>query len=103
MDIAPTLLGILGLSYEAKFLGHDINKVAESEDRAFISTYQLLGYVKNDTLIVLSPDKKATAWHINDWKTSDYTSVEVDPELLGEAIDYYQGAANLFKSGQLKK
>ena len=103
MDLAPTILGMLGLSYNEKFLGHDINKVSETEDRVFISTYQLLGYVKNDTLIVLSPDKKATAWHIDDWKTSDYSSIEVDSKLLDEALDYYQGAANLFKSGQLKK
>ncbi len=102
MDLAPTLLGMLGLTYSEKFLGHDINKVAESEDRAFISTYQLLGYVKNDTLTILSPDKNATAWHINDWKTSDYSSIDVDSALLDETVNYYQTAAHLFKSGQLK-
>lgn len=103
MDLAPTVLGMLGLSYNEKFLGHDINRVSEAEDRVFISTYQLLGYVKNDTLIVLSPDKKATAWHINDWKTSDYSSTEADSALLDEAVNYYQFAAHLFNSGQLKK
>ena len=102
MDIAPTLLGMLDLSYEAKFLGHDINKVTETDDRAFISTYQMLGYVKNDTLIVLTPDKRATAYHIDDWSTSEYSNVEIDTNLLNEAISYYQGAAHLFKSGQLK-
>ena len=102
MDLAPTLLGMLGLSYSEKFLGHDINKVNESDDRVFISTYQMLGYVKNNTLIILTPDKKAAAYHINDWDKSDYTAVEVDSTLLDEAINYYQGAAELFKSGQLK-
>ena len=102
MDLAPTILGMLGLSYNEKFLGHDINKVSEIEDRVFISTYQLLGYVKNDTLVVLSPDKKAVAWHINDWNTSDYSSVEADSSLLDEAVNYYQSAAHLFNSGQLK-
>lgn len=102
MDLAPTILGMLGLSYSEKFLGHDINRVTESEDRAFISTYQLLGYVKNDTLTILSPDKKATAWHINDWNTSDYSSIDVDSALLDETVNYYQTAAHLFKSGQLK-
>ncbi|MBR2179210.1 MAG: LTA synthase family protein [Selenomonadaceae bacterium] len=103
MDLAPTLLGMLGLPYEEKFLGHDINRVTETEDRAFISTYQLLGYVKNDTLTILSPDKKATAWHIDDWQTSEYSSLEADSALLDEAVAYYQTAAYLFKSGQLKK
>lgn len=102
MDLAPTLLGMLGLSYNAKFFGHDINRVNESEDRAFISTYQMLGYVKNDTLIVLTPDKKAIAYHIDDWTTADYSNVEVDQTLLDEAINYYQGAAHLFKNNKLK-
>jgi len=103
MDIAPTLLGIIGLSYNTKFLGHDINKITESDERAFISTYQMLGYVKNDTLITLTPDKEAKAYHINNWNTSDYTNIEVDHTLLDEAIDYYQGAAYLFKNNLLKQ
>ena len=102
MDLAPTLLGILGLSYNAKFLGHDINRTAETEDRIFISTYQMLGYVKNDVMIVLTPDKKATAYHIDDWTTADYSNIDVNQTLLNEAIDYYQGAAYLFKNDQLK-
>ena len=102
MDLAPTLLGILGLSYNAKFLGHDINKVDESDDRIFISTYQMLGYIKNDNLIILTPDKKATAYHIDNWSTSEYSDVEVDQNLLNEAVNYYQGSSHLFKSGQLK-
>ena len=102
MDLAPTLLGILGLSYNAKFLGHDINKVNESDDRIFISTYQMLGYIKNNNLIILTPDKKATSYKINDWNTSDYTENEINQELLNEAINYYQGAAYLFKNNKLK-
>lgn len=103
MDIAPTLLGMLGFSYDSKFLGHDVNKISEGEERAFISTYQLLGYVKNDTLIILTPDKKAAAHHIDDWTTSQYSDIEIDDKLLDEAINYYQGAFYLFKSGRLKE
>ena len=96
-------MGIVGLSYNTKFLGHDINKISESEERVFISTYQMLGYVKNDTLITLTPDKEAKAYHINNWSASDYTNIEVDHKLLDEAIDYYQGAAYLFKNNLLKQ
>ena len=103
MDIAPTLLGMLGFSYDSKFLGHDINKISKDEERVFISTYQMLGYIKNDTLIVLTPDKKAAAHHIDDWTTSQYSDIEIDDKLLDEAINYYQSAFYLFKSGQLKE
>ncbi len=100
MDLAPTLLGLLGLSYDEKFFGHDIFK--NNDERIFISTYQMLGYIKNDTLIILTPDKKAAAYHINDWKTSDYSEIEIDEKLLDEAINYHQSAAHLFKTNQLK-
>ncbi len=101
-DIAPTLLNMLNLPYNEKFLGHDIFSTAENEDRAFISTYQLLGYVKNDNLIILSPNKSATTYHIDDWNNADYTLSNVDDNLIKEAVTYYQGAAYLFKSGNLK-
>ncbi|MBR1728160.1 MAG: sulfatase-like hydrolase/transferase [Selenomonadaceae bacterium] len=102
MDLAPTLLGMLNLSYNEKFLGHDINKISADDERIFISTYQMLGYVKNDILTILTPDKKAAAYHIDDWTNATYSAVEIDPQLLNEAITYYQGASYLFKNGKLK-
>ena len=100
IDIAPTLLSMIGLSYDEKFIGHDINRV--EEERIFISTYQKLGYVKNETLIILTPDKKYSAYHIEDWTTSKYRTIEVDEKLLEEAIKYYEGTSKLYKRNELK-
>ncbi|MBR1397844.1 MAG: sulfatase-like hydrolase/transferase [Selenomonadaceae bacterium] len=98
MDLPPTLLGILGLSYNSKFLGHDINCVSSSEERVFIGTYQLLGFIKNDKLIILTPDKRVTAYQIDNWSTSEYTNIELPDNLVNEAIAYYQGTSYLFKN-----
>ena len=101
MDLPPTLLGMLGISYESKFLGRDIFRAERSI--AFISTYQLLGCIEDDTLIVLSPDKKIAAYHIDDWESSEYTAIEPSEKLIDDAVAYYQGASRLYKSGLLKR
>ena len=43
IDIAPTVLGILNMSYRSRFFGRDILKAGTAPERAFISTYQKLG------------------------------------------------------------
>ena len=102
MDLGPTLLGMLGLSYRTSWLGRDAFQTPEKDDRAFISTYQSLGLVKGDDLVVLTPDKAVAASRIDDWETSDYTKEDVPTNLGKEAISWYQEASDLFKSGLLK-
>ncbi|MBR1580637.1 MAG: LTA synthase family protein [Selenomonadaceae bacterium] len=100
MDLPPTLLGMLGVSYESKFMGRDIFRADRS--MAFISTYQMLGLIEGDTLIVLTPDKKIAAYRIDDWGSSEYTAIESSAEQIADAVAYYQGASYLYKSGRLK-
>lgn len=100
MDLPPTLLGMLGLSYESKFLGRDVFRSEQSI--AFISTYQMLGMIEGETLIVLTPNKKIAAYHIDDWESSEYSALEPPEELIADAVAYYQGASYLYKSGLLQ-
>ena len=69
--------------------------------RAFISSYQELGYYKNDTLIVLGPKKRADAYRI-DPQTLAAKPVAMDERLLQEAIAYYQSTFRAFKRGEMK-
>lgn len=102
IDVGPTLLGLLGMSYTSRFLGHDVFKVPESEDRAFISTYQLLGLVKNDELTILSPNQGVKTYHIDDWSTAAYTPIPTSEEMRKQAVSWYQGANLLYHDGLLK-
>jgi phosphoglycerol transferase MdoB-like AlkP superfamily enzyme len=103
MDLAPTLLGMLGISYDAPFMGCDINKVPIGQERAFISTYQNLGYIKGDTLVMLGPRKDVTQYQIKDWMKSEYVQQTPDPTLTDEAITWYQSAYELYRAGLLKQ
>lgn len=100
IDAAPTLLGMLNFSYASRFIGRDILHSPPGEDRAFISTYQSLGYLKHGILTVLQPRRQVTAYAID--AASNPTPVPVDQKLLREAIAYYQGTAELVRDGNYR-
>mgnify|MGYP003318146353 CR=1 FL=1 len=103
IDVLPTVLGMLGFSYQSKNLGYDINKLAYGAERAFISTYQQMGFIKGNKLVVLSPGNKAQCYLINNFLTSDYTPLPEDQNLIDEAITWYQGANILYKKKLMKE
>lgn len=89
IDIVPTLLGILNFSYYSKFMGKDILKMKAEEERLVMGTYENLGYFRRGVLVTLSPLKKVQYERVN---LHDYSvqKIEKDPNLLKEAISYYQ-------------
>jgi len=97
IDVAPTLLGVMNWSYQTKFFGKDIVKMAPEEERAFISNYQKLGYIKNNRLSILSPQQKITHYKI-DPQTGEMKVETADPEIENEAIIYYQSANYVYKN-----
>ncbi len=101
IDLVPTILGLMNLNYTSRFMGYDIYKVAEANDRVFISTYQDMGYIKNDTLVILSPQKKV-AMYKTDLSTGQNTPIPLSGQLKNEAIAWYQGASFLFKNNGYK-
>jgi phosphoglycerol transferase MdoB-like AlkP superfamily enzyme len=98
IDIAPTLLGILNFSYDSRFMGYDLLHLPEGQERIFVGTYQNLGYAKGDRLVVLKPKGQASLYKIDN-QTGEYTPLPEDPELINEAITWYQGASYLYKTG----
>lgn len=104
IDIAPTLLDILGAKGSQHFFGQSIFEAERKQlpQRAFISNYQELGYYKDNTLIVLSPKKKAQAYAV-DAASLQSTPTAMKTEILNEAIAYYQTAARAYKQGDLKE
>jgi len=91
IDIAPTTLGLLNFSYRSKFFGKDILIMEPDQERAFIGTYEKLGYVKKDRLVVLDVKKEATLYQF-DRKTGKTKKLLPEQNLINEAISYYQGA-----------
>ena len=102
IDLAPTVLGMLNLNYTSRFLGYDIFKIPLGRERAFISTYQDMGYIRDGKLVILSPQQKSTMFQ-PDFITGAALKIPTKDSLVNEAIAWYQGANYLYKTGGYKQ
>ena len=101
IDLAPTILGLLNMSYRSKFFGQDIFRMPAGTERAFISTYQGLGYIRDGQLIIQKPPKK-TEQLVPDFETGAARPAELTDSLSRQAVSYYQLAEKIYKSGGYK-
>jgi phosphoglycerol transferase MdoB-like AlkP superfamily enzyme len=100
IDIAPTLLGLLSMSYASKFYGYDLFNVPASADRAFVGNYQLLGYMKAERIVALAPQRKVSVASLPpDVPRQPGADGVSDDELRKEAISYYESASYVYKRG----
>jgi phosphoglycerol transferase MdoB-like AlkP superfamily enzyme len=102
IDIPPTILGLLNFDYRSKFFGYDMFRLEEGRERVFISTYQSLGYIKNNELVILQPNKKASFFS-PDFTTGDAKPVQNNEKLKREAIANYQQASFLYRNNLYNK
>ncbi|MBI1382909.1 MAG: sulfatase-like hydrolase/transferase [Planctomycetaceae bacterium] len=94
IDFAPTLLGLLGGSYESRFFGVDLLR-DPAPQRALIGTYQLLGLLEPKLLTVLSPQRRVSAYDV-DWEARIQRGSTPDPTSTLRAISYYSTASWMY-------
>ncbi len=97
IDVAPTILGLLNQSYTTDFMGRDVLKNPEAPSRAFISTYQKLGYLTEDRLLVLGPRNYAAQYHL-DRTSGSLAPMAIEETLLADMLAYYQGADYIYQN-----
>ena len=101
IDIPPTLMDVLGMPGDDRFIGTSVFRQGpDFKRRAFISNYQELGYLSQDKLVVLSPKKKVETFAVD--AAGQSQPIAVDEALRDEAIAYYQSASRAYKTGALK-
>ncbi|MEE4253326.1 MAG: LTA synthase family protein [Desulfuromusa sp.] len=97
IDIAPTLLGLLNMSYSSCFFGQDILK--SPPNRALIANYQNLGLYDGHQLAILKPrDEVSLLTGYEKGQISVQLSGKYEP-FIQQNISYYQGAASIYKNG----
>lgn len=101
IDLVPSLIDALGRPGSQLFYGRSVFIDRPWAERAFISNYQELGYLKNNKLTVLLPKRRVQAFDV-DPKTLESTPSVIDERLLQEAITYYQSASSDFRNGALR-
>jgi len=102
IDVAPTILGLLNLHYRSRFFGQDALNTPPDKQRAFISTYQGLGYLRKGKLVIQSPVKNIHEY-IPDFNNGNASPVQLEHDLSEEAISGYQAVSWLLKHRAVSK
>ena len=101
IDLLPTLLGQMNLSYQSQFFGYDLMKLAPERNRAFIATYQSLGYLSGSVLTVLSPQRTVVQQRPEAGGMSATPLAVPRADLIDEAQVYFQSVTNMYHAGLL--
>lgn len=102
VDIGPTVLGLLGMDYDSEFYGVDVFQRRPGSARAYVGTYELLGYLGNDKLVQLSPHRRIDTVRPAYSKDDPQPELPEDPALTLQAISDYQTAAYRFTHGLMR-
>ncbi|HEX6851726.1 MAG TPA: LTA synthase family protein [Candidatus Polarisedimenticolaceae bacterium] len=105
IDLAPTLLGILGLDTDAPFFGEDVASLPADGGRAFLHHNLDFG-ILTDTALVTLGLRRSDACYERSGRASDvFTRVEdcdTRPDLVAlrdDAVAVYQTASDLLEEG----
>jgi len=97
IDIAPTVMGLLGLPYTAPFFGQDVLHTPEADRIALFDHNHDVALLKGNKLAILGlQDSVQTVAY--DKAHERYTPLPHDAALENLAIAYYQTGFELFKS-----
>lgn len=114
IDVMPTVLGLLNFKYQSKFLGQDVFS-KNFVPRAYIATYQDLGFVKDNYLTVISPTKNIkqyqlvqkpntnTSTEFNIYYTENLLQDNPRKDLVDQTISNYQSTSFWLKNKMLDK
>lgn len=96
IDLPPTLLGLLNMSYDSFFYGKDILKLPASEGRALIANYQNLGLFDGRQMAILEPQKMIRKQSGLQTDTIVESAATLNDPLVQLDVSYYQGAAKAY-------
>ena len=99
IDVVPTVMGILNLNYTSKFLGRDILHDTTQTPYAFISTYQGLGFLTENHLVIQKPLKQVETMQ-PDFANGKSGPAPAPEGLINTAISFYQAASWLLSKGK---
>ena len=91
IDLMPTLLSLLDMDYDSHFYGRSIFD-PDYVNRAFIATYQDLGYLEGDTFTILSPVRRYEQYRVVPTEENPHNlepAAQTDTTQLNRAVYYY--------------
>jgi len=103
LDVAPTILGLLGRPYESVFFGLNLLNAPPEEGRALLNHNRDIGLFRQDHLVVLGINKTVEYYHGNP-KVESIRRVSqpdaLDVELEKDATSLFQMADEAYTHGR---
>ena len=101
IDVGPTLLALLNVSYRSKFFGRDILTEGRQQPRALLANYQTVGLLEPDRLIELRPKRQVRVADPASGRSRAFDAAS--EQAVRRAIAYYEGASSAFRGGALRQ
>jgi len=99
LDVAPTVLGLIGRPYDTLFFGRDLLKEKPNEGRVFINHNRDIGVMEHQRMVVLGL-QKTEEFYSGDPKVTNMEPLSgptpSDREIETNAIAVYQVADDLY-------
>ena len=103
VDIAPTLLGLLGGAYDHRFMGRDILKVKPDQGFALLHKHERLAFIQQGKLVMLDPGREPAMYDCDGLTMEHIPLADVDrPQMaamIERALSFYAMAWELDQTG----
>ena len=101
IDIAPTVLGLLNMSYDSVFFGRDVLLKDGNRPYALLSHNRDVALYHDPSLVVLGIQRAVAAYRYSKIDNEQREAVR-DPEDVRDAAALYQTAYHLYRRGQYR-
>ena len=101
MDVAPTVLGLLNISYDSTFFGKDVLLAEPGERLAAFNHNRDIALLRSDVLAELGFRKKHAAYHY-DFARKSQQPLGAEPEAVRDAASLFQTAYDLYARGHYR-
>jgi phosphoglycerol transferase MdoB-like AlkP superfamily enzyme len=97
IDVAPTVLALLNVSYTSRFFGQDILTEGQHHPRAFMANYLTVGYMQQGRIVELSPKRGVKVVDAQSGQRSAIPDLALEAHLSDEASAHYQLASQVLR------
>ncbi len=103
IDLAPTVMGMLGLEYDAPFFGEDVLHRTPGGRHLLFNHNHEVALLEDDRIAILGLNQSASTWRFvpgtddRGRATETFEALPADPALIDLATAYFQTAYELFK------
>ena len=96
IDVGPTILALLNVSYTSRFFGQDILTEGQHHQRALTANYLTVGHMEDGILVELSPKRRARVLEAKTGRDVAAHNPKVDA-WINETVAHYQIAADVLR------